>query len=220
MGRGRAISPSLRAERRSRIVQSAYTVLTERGYENTAMSDIAKHAGVGQATLYRYFSSKRELLDGVFDYAVEKAASTVDVGALLADADDATGQAATLLISALGQSLFALVDEDPAMLRLLTMQSSAIDLEMRCRVIGLLAAMEANVASLFARFGPDPDADRAVLTMLGRMVVGSAAPGLMMSLAEEKSQKMRTDFLAAIESVSARGLFKSADDETVKDSRA
>jgi AcrR family transcriptional regulator len=44
------------------------------------MSDVAKHAGVGQGTVYRYFENKRALLDHVLDRTVERMLDAVHTG--------------------------------------------------------------------------------------------------------------------------------------------
>lgn len=205
--RGRPVTEDLRTARRRVLVQAAYAVLTERGYERTSMSDIARQAGVGQGTVYRYFTSKRELLDHVFDYAILKAAHALDIESFLREYAESDKSPAPPFITVLGQNLFSLVESEPAILRMLTVESSAIDPELRFRVAGLFAAIDASLAQLFERFAPESTADRTVLTALGRMMAASTGPGLMMSLAKENSEAQRADFLAAMESIAARGLF-------------
>lgn len=216
--RGRRPRPELREARRSAIIEAAYTVLTERGYERTLMSDIARQAGVANGTVYRYFDSKRELLDHIFDYAVSKAVHALDIGEVT---DQAAGDGDPLgLITAFGTRLFALIDEDPAIVRLLTVESNAIDAELRWRVVGLFAAMDANLAHLFERFSAQPGAGRDVWTLLGRMVVGMAGPGLTMSLAGEGSAQERAEFLTTMKAVAARGLFDRPDGDAAVQTRA
>ncbi len=72
-------------------MEAAFKVLTERGYHGISIAEIAQQAGIGQGTVYRYGSCKRELLDQVFDSAVERAFTTVDPYALLS-ADPASAQ--------------------------------------------------------------------------------------------------------------------------------
>ena len=55
------------ASRKKDIVAAAKAVFTERGYEKTTMIDIARQAGVSDGLAYRYFVSKRELLQAVLD---------------------------------------------------------------------------------------------------------------------------------------------------------
>jgi AcrR family transcriptional regulator len=192
-------------------VRSAYAVLTDKGYERTSMSDIARHASVGQGTVYRYFPSKRELLDHVFDYAVAKAARALDVKSLAGL--DLTDYGQSLkLIELIGSRLFALVDADPAILRLITVDSSAIDPELRHRVIGLVSAMNAGLARLFEKDHPESDepTDSAARAVLGRMVIGMGGPGLVMLLQGETSTARRAVFLSTVEAIADRGLLSSS----------
>ena len=46
---------------RSALLSSARELFAERGYDRTTVRDIAAHAGVNQALLFRYFGSKDEL---------------------------------------------------------------------------------------------------------------------------------------------------------------
>jgi AcrR family transcriptional regulator len=51
-----------RAQRVDDILAAALQVFSEKGYENTAVSEIAARIGVVEGTVYKYFESKRELL--------------------------------------------------------------------------------------------------------------------------------------------------------------
>ncbi|MEO3944748.1 TetR/AcrR family transcriptional regulator [Gorillibacterium sp. CAU 1737] len=48
--------------RKEEVIQAAITVFKENGIENTKMTDIAKSAEVGVASIYRYFKTKPELV--------------------------------------------------------------------------------------------------------------------------------------------------------------
>lgn len=217
--RGRPPNPQLQEERRNAIIESAYVVLTEKGYERTLMSDVARHAQVSNGTLYRYFDSKRELVDRIFDYAVTKAIAALNVDSVV-DEIEATDREPLELITAFGSRLFALVDEDPAIIRVLTVESSAIDAELRWRVIGLLGLIDAGVAQLFERFAPESGADRDVWKMLSRMIVGMAGPGLAMSLAGDGTATTRAEFLSMMKSVATEGLLTRVDGDAERDDNA
>lgn len=77
--RGRPPQRGLAEQRRRQIVESAYQVFAELGYERASVSDVAKRAGIGQGTIYRYFDSKRELLDHVVDYGFELLLDTAGI---------------------------------------------------------------------------------------------------------------------------------------------
>lgn len=61
------ISADRLASRKNNIVAAARAVFTEHGYEKSTMIDIARQAGVSDGLAYRYFTSKRDLLQAVLD---------------------------------------------------------------------------------------------------------------------------------------------------------
>lgn len=86
------------AERnRRQLVETARTVFAERGLE-APLDEIARRAGVGNATLYRRFPSRQDLLAAVF---VETLRAVVDASErALADADPWNGFAGHLVFLA------------------------------------------------------------------------------------------------------------------------
>ena len=50
-------------ERREKILTEAYRIFVEKKIEPVSMGEIAEAAGIGRATLFRYYSSKLELVD-------------------------------------------------------------------------------------------------------------------------------------------------------------
>lgn len=46
----------------TKIVGAAYRLMSQKGYESTSISQIAKEAGVSKGLMYNYFHSKEELL--------------------------------------------------------------------------------------------------------------------------------------------------------------
>ncbi len=58
---------------RTRIVRTAVTLMSERGYDGVTMKDIAWAASIGDATIYKYFPSKERLVLGYFDLVAQEA---------------------------------------------------------------------------------------------------------------------------------------------------
>ncbi|GAA3602071.1 TetR/AcrR family transcriptional regulator [Secundilactobacillus similis] len=47
------------------VIQSALELFSRNGYDGTATIEIAKHAGVSQATIFKYFKTKQDLLESI-----------------------------------------------------------------------------------------------------------------------------------------------------------
>ena len=60
------------AERRKRIIDAIVQVVAEHGIPEATTSRIAEAAGVGPGTLYRYFSSREEMLRAALDSVYEQ----------------------------------------------------------------------------------------------------------------------------------------------------
>src|SRR5580698_2594809 len=67
-GPGRRKDPELEARRKAQILDVAARVFATYGFANTQVQTIANHLGVGNGTVYRYFSTK----DQLFLAAVER----------------------------------------------------------------------------------------------------------------------------------------------------
>lgn len=188
-GRGRPRTPGLEERRRTQIIESAVAVFVERGYHATTMADIARHAGVGQGTLYRYVPSKRELLDLVFDYSVEELTSVVQPA--LQPNEPPTTPAD--MIGRIDDALAALsetIDRRPELLSLVLVEAGAIDEDLKMRALGL----EATVARMAARLCEDaqdagflrPGADPDVIGLFATKLL--LPPGLQEILGRANSQ--------------------------------
>src|ERR1700687_4567439 len=67
-----AISAKRMQDRRAAILQAAERVLVMRGFAAASVSDIAAAAGVSDGLIYRYFASKRDLLNNVLGSFYER----------------------------------------------------------------------------------------------------------------------------------------------------
>lgn len=64
------LEPGWRNARRQRILAAAAELYARNAYHAVTMDDVAEAAGVGKATLYRYFPSKDDLYIAIFDEAL------------------------------------------------------------------------------------------------------------------------------------------------------
>ena len=61
------ISQEQKAANRSAIIRAAVDSISEKGYKSATMRQIAKSAGVGDATIYNYFATKEAILFGYYE---------------------------------------------------------------------------------------------------------------------------------------------------------
>lgn len=66
------VSEEEKAKTRVKILESAVDVITEKGFKSASMREIAKRAGVGDATIYNYFPSKEKLLYGYCEHVQQQ----------------------------------------------------------------------------------------------------------------------------------------------------
>jgi AcrR family transcriptional regulator len=62
---------------RGRLVQAAFALYSERGFEQTTVAEIAKRAGLTERTFFRHFADKREVLFAGADELQQLLVSTV-----------------------------------------------------------------------------------------------------------------------------------------------
>jgi AcrR family transcriptional regulator len=143
--RGRPPSEELVARRRQELIEAAYEVFSEKGYTAAGIADIAQKLDIGHGTFYRYFESKRDILDHVVDYGVERVLSVIEA--------DAPPQAAESLeefldqMRRISQRLFELVDSEPGLVQVVLLEATSIDEELTRRLMGLMDTFGVMAAS-------------------------------------------------------------------------
>ena len=71
------VVPEYKEVARTRIIQAATKIFSEKGYQDTSMDDIAKEMGVTKATLYSYFDSKKDIFNIIAISANKKLRDTL-----------------------------------------------------------------------------------------------------------------------------------------------
>lgn len=61
-----------KVETKKKIIEVAYKMFDENGYENTSINDIAKESGLGVGTVYNYFPSKDNIFVETFEKKMQK----------------------------------------------------------------------------------------------------------------------------------------------------
>jgi AcrR family transcriptional regulator len=134
---------------RGRLVQAAFALYGERGFEQTTVAEIAERAGLTERTFFRHFADKREVLFAGADALQELLVSTV----AKAPASLPSIDAAAAGLEAAG----ALIQEGGARAR----QRQAIiasSTELRERELIKLASLAAALAEALRRRGVDDPA--------------------------------------------------------------
>jgi AcrR family transcriptional regulator len=173
-------APLSRAERhrqqlRAEIVEAAFVEFSERGYHQTAISDVAQRLGIGHGTFYRHFANKRDILEHVIDDTVSKLQAVLS-------AENAPSVVTSLAeyreqcerISARFQE-FAI--SNPRAIRLLLLEATSIDPQMTQRVLSLIDMGGAFTAT-YLKNGVERGFFRADLDI---EQTGHAITGLIMS---------------------------------------
>lgn len=112
-----------RPERRSStahqaILEAAWTLAIEVGYARLSVEAIAKRAGVGKQTIYRWWRSKEEVLLEMLDQRTAGTLDFPDTGDVVADLGDQVAEVAELLAAedyAPYRGLIAAAQSDPAL---------------------------------------------------------------------------------------------------------
>ncbi|WSJ20037.1 TetR/AcrR family transcriptional regulator [Nocardia sp. NBC_01327] len=170
-------------------MEAAYEVFTAHGYEATAISAVAARAGIGQGTVYRYFGSKREILDHVIDFGVEKILDSVRIPEFFGTSNSIDELLES--VRAAAARFYELIEREPELLRLFFVEAGAIDDELAQRLLGF-EAMAASLVSVelargvaggWIRADADPEVlAHTILTLVGpgmvRELLGSSDPRL------------------------------------------
>jgi TetR/AcrR family transcriptional regulator, cholesterol catabolism regulator len=166
-GRGEGGGQGDGSTTRSRILQIALTLMSQRGVDGTSMRDLASAAGLNVASLYHYFPSKRDLLESVL---VEHGFFPIQARTE-ARADRTANSPLEVLLSEILMSMFEVED----FIRL--MIGEAIRAESTARSVGfdLFATFQNSIEEWIGRNRPDL-AERvgpsAVGRLLSAMIVG------------------------------------------------
>jgi AcrR family transcriptional regulator len=190
--------------RRAEIIEAAYEVFSTRGYQAAGIADIAERLGIGHGTFYRYFKNKRDILDQVVDYGVERIVAALELE---------TPEAAKSLtefreqLHHIGERLFSLLDSEPGLGQIVMLEATSIDEEMTQRILGMLdtfgALAGAFLASGVRRGFLRPDLD---VQSVGRALTSLCLPGLFAAVRGEAGPQERKRYIDAMVALVCDGI--------------
>ena len=192
--RGRRPPPEeLVEQRRNEIIEAAYEVFSTKGYTATGIADIAERLGIGHGTFYRYFKNKRDILDQVIDYGVERIVSAIR---LETPEPPRSVEEFGDQMRHIGERLFALADAEPGLGQVVLLEATSIDEEMTQRVLGLFETFGA-LSAAFLRHGVKQGFLRSDLDTesVGRALTALVLPGLFAAVRGEVGAKERKRYI-------------------------
>jgi AcrR family transcriptional regulator len=99
---------------RDKILEAAIRLFAEKGFNGTTTKEIAEKAGVNEALIFRYFSTKRDLYGAIIERKIkEDPKIELPLETFRETKDD------WLIFKSLGTRMFECVEKDPSFLRLL-----------------------------------------------------------------------------------------------------
>lgn len=117
----RARTLSTAEDRREDVLSTAIGAFAARGYFGTTTSEVAKHAGISQAYLYRLFPDKESLFAAVVERCFERFRETLSQGAA-----SATGSSPEAVLSAMGGAYALLIRDQDLLLVQMHAQCAAV----------------------------------------------------------------------------------------------
>lgn len=193
------------AVRRQELVEAAFAVFAEQGYHPAGVADIVKHAGVSHGTFYNYFDNKRDILDAVIDFGVERLIGEV-VG------DDRPGGAQTKeefagQFRAILGRLFDVIEREPKLVEFVMLEAPAIDDDLVQRLFRSFATFAALTTEYVhdgvrhGYFQPDIDTEVTSEALLSLML-----SVLLLRTSGPVSQEERGRHIDALVDLATRGV--------------
>jgi len=107
------VTEKVKVNARDKILETAIRLFSERGFNGTTTKEIAEEAGVNEALIFRYFSTKRELYGAIIERKIEEPGIEVPIETYKETKDD------WLIFRSIALRMFDCVEKDPTFMRLL-----------------------------------------------------------------------------------------------------
>ncbi len=161
----RSMTPEQRAEeQKSRILEAAAAVYSEKGYYETLVEDIASRATVSRRTIYTHFTDLNDVRFAVYERAIQE--TLVRLATLAMDSSP-SDQLETVLTA-----LFAGIEKNPNFMRVVAYElrrPERRNIELRERIFSFFVNVmyEATLVDFQAGIVPTPPDERVIRFMIG-----------------------------------------------------
>ncbi|WP_067690646.1 TetR/AcrR family transcriptional regulator [Nocardia jejuensis] len=207
-GPGRPRNEQHTERRRRELIEAAYRVFTTKGYAAATAADITAELGVGYGTFYRYFDSKRAVLDDVVDFGLDRLITQI-----AGDAFDPSSFEREITLDELVEvwtdaveRMCHIAESEPSLMQALLFELPGIDDELNTRILGLGGILSATVGRFLSRA-----ADAGVLRDdvntedAGWMLLALTIPPVMRTL-QGRGHEDRRRYVETATAVLTRGL--------------
>lgn len=152
-GPGRPRDEQNTERRRRELVAAAYHVFTTKGYAAASAADIAAEVGVGYGTFYRYFDSKRAILDHVVDYGIDRLLTEIagDVFEPALLERELTLEELIATWSGAVERMCHIAESDPNLMHAMLFDLPGIDEALNTRILGLGGILAATIGRFLMR---------------------------------------------------------------------
>ncbi|WP_078314514.1 TetR/AcrR family transcriptional regulator [Mycobacterium sp. D16Q16] len=171
-GPGRPPNPQRARERQRTLTEAAALEFAEKGYHKASITDITQRAGVGRATFYLYFDTKRDALDAVIDSYFQRTLAAVN------DTSDLSGNAGDFEqhLRTVFTRLFDMLDNSPEIMQVI-LREGLLDSAMTKRMFGILDLIESVNITIIEQ----ARADGTITSAIDAAFLAHAITGLSMA---------------------------------------
>ncbi|MEU7145903.1 TetR/AcrR family transcriptional regulator [Nocardia sp. NPDC046473] len=197
-----AVDDDLTRRRRKEISLGACAVFDERGYANTRIADISDRLGIGQGTIYRYFTGKDDLMDHIIDHGVRRILAAMREDPAVATDAVSTGAQFADQITTVAHRLLEMAAQEQALMRVLLIHApaarpDAID-ELTDQLAAATAAyLDVGVENGYLRTGLNTMAVADALTGVTLAAIRRVLRGQLDATARESTAHAIGDFVAS-----------------------